>query len=154
MQNILKTTTLFSICAILLTLSACTKNQASQPANPNTNDFVSDLIVQDEATLRQPSPGTYMIARFIDTGDDETSQFNGYTFEFKSNGVLIATTNTGQKFTGSWQLNSTETMMEISISGNAALNDLDDDDWKVRQITNNRIILSAPGPDVVAFVKI
>jgi hypothetical protein len=43
--------------------------------------------------------------------------------------------------------------MTINISGNAKLKNLDDDNWKVAKITNIRIKLTAPGPDVVVFTK-
>jgi len=32
------------------------------------------------------------------------------------------------------------------------LNDLDDDNWRVNRLTNQRISLSKPGPDKVVFV--
>ena len=44
--------------------------------------------------------------------------------------------------------------MELRIGGNAALKDLDDDDWRVRLLTDQRIRISAPDPDIVVFVKI
>jgi len=89
-----------------------------------------------------------------DTGDDETAQFNGYTFQFQKDGDLIATTANGEVFNGSWSLNSAETIMTIEISGNEALKDLDDDDWTVVRITNQKIRIKANGPDMVIFSKI
>jgi hypothetical protein len=104
--------------------------------------------------MKQPSPGVYKIQKFIDTGEDETSQFNGYKFNFQANGVLIVTTGTGQTFNGSWDLNSAETVMTPNLAGNAALDDLDDDDWQVVSITNRAIKIQADGTDIVTFVRI
>lgn len=126
-------------------LSSCSKEQIS---------LTDEEVLPDESILRQPSPGNYSVFKFIDTGDDETSQFTGYVFEFQADGDLIATTNTGAVFTGFWDLNSAETMMEISIAGTDALEDLDDDDWTVNRITNSRIGIFAPGPDRVIFQRI
>ncbi len=45
-------------------------------------------------------------------------------------------------------------MMEINIAGTAVLADLDDDIWTVNRITNQKIKISAPGPDFVLVTKI
>jgi|SRR5678815_5296916 hypothetical protein len=131
----------------------------SAPSGNAVNNYTDDellgtSLLAGEQLVSDVSPGLYRIAKFIDTGDDETAQFNGYKFRFKDNGDLIATTNTGQVFTGKWNLNSQETRMELRIGGNAALKDLDDDDWRVRLLTDQRIRISAPDPDIVVFVKI
>jgi len=44
--------------------------------------------------------------------------------------------------------------MTLNLAGNAALDDLDDDDWQVITITNRSIKLQANGPDIVTFVKV
>lgn len=132
---------------LLFIAASCNKEDVQNviPADP---DFgVSEI------DLKQPKPGVYTIFKFIDTGDDETAQFNGYTFEFKADGSLIATTNTGVVSNGSWDLNLAETVMTINLSGNDALEDLDDDDWQVVRITNTTIKIKANGPDIVVWKK-
>jgi len=132
-----------ALFAILLGLLSCSKeNAAPIPLQQSSSSTVDALKV---------TPGTYTVLRFIDTGDDETSQFNGYTFVFKAGGTLIARTRNGSIFTGSWRLNSAQTRMTINISGNKALKDLDDDSWQVVKITSLRISLQKPGPDRVVF---
>ena len=123
-------------------------------SNYTDDELLGTSLLAGEQLVADVSPGLYQIIKFIDTGDDETAQFNGYKFRFKANGDFIATTNTGQVFTGKWNLNSQGTMMELQIGGNAALKDLDDDNWRVKILTDQRIRISAPGPDVVVFVKI
>lgn len=134
-----------AMLGLILFISSCSKEEIL-PAS-------DEALLSDEILLRQPSPGVYTIARFMDTGDDETSQFAGYTFEFMADGGLTATTGTGTVFEGFWDLNGAETMMEISITGTPALEDLDDDDWAVSRISNKKMSLSSDGPDRVQFVK-
>jgi hypothetical protein len=132
-----------------LFVASCSKDNSVAPAAAD-----EQVTTVDEVAMKQPSPGTYKIQKFIDTGDDETAQFNGYKFQFKADGALVVTTGSGQTFTGSWDLNSAETVMTLNIAGNAALDDLDDDDWQVLTITNRQIKITANGPDTVTFVKI
>src|SRR5690242_5927781 len=110
-----------------LLLSSCSKDNSITPSTSSTSS--SSSVIEE----RRPAPGTYTISKFIDTGDDETAQFNGYTFTFAKNGGLVVNFN-GQTFNGSWSLNSNETIMTINIAGTNALNDLDDDDWNVVKI--------------------
>ena len=162
-QTILKMNTLLLLSVITLALWSCNKMQDVQPALPaqsngsaqesQTNGLTDETLLPGEIAAVQPSPGVYVISKFIDTHDDKTSLFTGYTFEFQADGDLIVTTNTNKVFTGSWSLNSAGTVMTINISGNAKLKNLDDDNWKVAKITNIRIRLTAPGPDVVVFTK-
>lgn len=140
--------TSFMMLAVLF-LSSCSKDNSVTPSTVTTESTSSV-----EVELKQPSPGNYKITKFIDTGDDETAQFNGYTFQFKANGGLTVTTGTGQVFNGSWSLNSAQTVMTINIAGNNALDDLDDDDWQVVKITNRVIQITANGPDTVTFTRI
>ena len=104
--------------AVMLIVSSCSQDNAMLPTT-------EEVLAEGEILAKQPSPGVYVISKFIDTGDDETAQFNGYTFEFQADGDLIAKKGT-QTFNGTWDLNSAETMMDIVIGGNEALKDLDD----------------------------
>ena len=136
------------LVCVMMMVSSCSKEDQASPTVTDT-DFGAD-----EIAAKQPSPGTYTIFKFIDTGDDETAQFNGYKFQFQANGALIVTTGSGQVFNGSWDLNSAETVMTINIAGNNALDDLDDDDWQVVKITNTTIKIKANGPDIVVWKKL
>lgn len=128
-------------------LSSCSKDNSVAPAATTTQAAPAEILE------KQPDPGVYVITKFIDTGDDETSQFNGYTFQFLANGGLVVTTNTGTTFNGSWSLNSAETVMTLNIAGTNALDDLDDDDWNVIRITNKGFRIQKNGPDIVIFHK-
>ena len=155
-----KTLTLLRVIAvgaIVINLSSCLKENVKPSSNVNAyteEQLLSESLLPGETAVAAVSPGLYRIAKFIDTGDDETAQFNGYKFRFRANGALVATTANGRTFTGSYALNSNQTRMEIVIGGTEALEDLDDDDWRVALLTDTRIRLTAPDPDVVVFVKI
>ncbi len=147
---------LIAVSAIIINLWSCSKQEAKPSLNINYTEeqLLSESLLPGETVVATVTPGLYRISKFIDTGDDETAQFNGYTFRFRSNGALVATTNTGAVFNGRWRLNSAQTMMELEIGGTEALKDLDDDDWRVKVLTSTRIKLSVPDPDVVVFVRI
>jgi len=49
----------------------------------------------------KPSSGVWTVALFTQRGNNETSDYNGYTFDFISNGTFTVTTN-GQSTTGAW----------------------------------------------------
>jgi hypothetical protein len=147
-----KTQRLVAAAAIICSLWSCSKESA-KPTATTTQDLTSTALLPGEIASDIVTPGIYRIFRFIDTGDDETAQFNGYTFDFQADGDLVATTNTGAVFNGRYRLNSAETRMTIVISGTPALEDLDDDDWRVDRLTTTRIRISAPGPDIAVFVR-
>jgi hypothetical protein len=133
---------------VMMLAASCSKDNSVAPASTTVTSTTP------EVDMKQPAPGNYKIAKFIDTGDDETAQFNGYVFTFSANGALKVTTGSGQVFNGSWSLNGAETIMTINIAGNNALDDLDDDDWQVIKITNKNIKITKNGPDSVFFTRI
>jgi hypothetical protein len=146
-KHLLTSLYLVAIVAIIGMSWFCTKESAS----------VSSSSSQDEALQAGENitanivPGVYTILRFIDSGDDITADYNGYTFTFKADGTLIATKG-ANTFTGTWKLNSAQTRMTINIKGTKALNNLSDDSWKVARITDHRIVIKKAGPDKVVFV--
>lgn len=148
MKNILK---LFYVPVVLVSImmiaGSCSKDESIATV-------VEEEMAPGEIAMKEPEPGIYQITKFIDTGDDETAQFNNYLFEFQADGDFIAVKSNGTTFNGSWDLNSAETIMTLNIAGNEALDDLDDDDWKVVKITNQKIKIRANGPDIVIFQKI
>jgi hypothetical protein len=146
MKSIFKILAAPVVVCLMMAASSCQKDNVTTP--------LDEVLEPGEVAYKQPKPGVYTITKFTDTGDDETAQFNGYTFEFQADGDFIATTGGGTVFNGSWDLNGAETVMTLNIAGNAALNDLDDDDWTVVKITNKKIKIKANGPDVVIFQPI
>ena len=140
----------------LLALSAiigvsCTKESASSISQPSQSNAQTAMQTDNLAAVNV-TPGIYIVHQFIDTGDDITATYNGYTFKFKAAGTLVATTRSGKVFRGIWKLRNQGTKMTIDITGNEALDNLSDDSWNVGFITNLKINLKKPGPDKLVFV--
>jgi hypothetical protein len=79
--------------------------------------------------------GSWKITKFIDSGDDETHHFNGYTFIFDSNGTVTGT-NGMNTYEGTWSITDSSSTddspedMDFNINFNMT-NDFEDlnDDW-------------------------
>ncbi|HZV68039.1 MAG TPA: hypothetical protein VFG10_00765 [Saprospiraceae bacterium] len=140
---------LFSLSLMFVTIS-CTNDDNADP---------SQTIIADNVQL-----GTWRITSFIDSGKDETGQFNGFTFLFGSNGTLTST-NGSVTYTGSWNLND-------NSSNDDSLDDLDfnilfnldndfeelNEDWHFVSQSANRIELihvsgGNGGTDYLTFEK-
>ena len=151
--NFLKYFGLVAIVVIVGLSWSCTKENASVPSVPPQQlQSAQNASQADQLVAANVTPGIYEIAKFIDTGDDITTDYNGYSFNFKAGGVLVATTPTNATFNGTWKLNSAQTKMAINIRGTKALRNLSDDSWNVANITGQHINLRKPGPDKVNFV--
>jgi len=139
---------------IVFTISSCSSDDDS------TNDSNSN---QDEVENTVES-GTWRITKFIDSGDDETSDYNGYTFTFNSDNTLVATNGTNSH-TGTWSITD-------SNSGDGSLDDLHfdiffaspadfeelSDDWDILSRTDTKIELidisgGNGGTDFLTFEK-
>ncbi len=75
------------------------------------------------AVLKSPSPGNYNVSLHVENGDTSTTEFKGYIFIFKANGVLIAKAN-NKEFTGKWELKNEGKQLKLDIKGTSALNDV------------------------------
>jgi hypothetical protein len=80
--------------------------------SPNNN---SQQIAGIENTAES---GTWRITNFNDSGQNETSDFNGYNFSFNSDGSLVAT-NSSDTMTGTWS---------VTDDSNSSSDDSNDDD--------------------------
>ena len=105
----------------------------------------------------------------VDSGQDETSDFNGYDFTFSSNGTISAT-NGVNTYNGTWSVtNSSSSSSSSSSSDDIDFNiqfqvaddhDFDDlnDDWDVVSHTSSMISLidisgGNGGTDTLVFQK-
>ncbi|APY09674.1 hypothetical protein BWZ20_11010 [Winogradskyella sp. J14-2] len=95
--------------------------------------------------------GTWTITNFVDSGQNETSDFNGYGFTFNANGSLVATNGTNT-ITGTWSVADDDSSDDDSSSSDIDFNiffpvpetsDFEDlnDDWDVVTATSTRIEL-------------
>lgn len=106
---------------LLSTFLAC-KNSSSNDVNPTNSTIV----------------GVWKVSYFYDD-KDETSDFNGYTFDFKSDGKFVATFSTNT-VNGTWSEDKSSNKLIISISGTKALDEIDND-WLITEKTSTSIKL-------------
>ena len=120
--------------------------------------------VQTEEAQSIAESGNWRITRFIDSGDNETSDFTGYTFTFADNGELIAT-NGSNTLTGTWSITNSSSSSSSSpdfniffpVPNSSNFEDLNDD-WYIEQITQSKIELidisgGNGGTDRLTFTK-
>jgi len=103
MKQIYLVASMLFCLSLMIGTSSCTNDDNADP---------SQTIISDNVQL-----GTWRITSFIDSGNDETNHFNGFTFLFGSNGTLTST-NGNVTYTGTWNLTD-------NSSNDDSLDDLD-----------------------------
>src|SRR6478735_2673497 len=86
-----------ALISILFLAASCSKNLD----NPNK-------VVVD---------GTWKVALFTDSGNDETSDFTGYTFTFNSTGIITAVKNATSQ-NGTWSTTSSKFNIDLGPKDN------------------------------------
>lgn len=149
----------------MLSFSLMSSMCSTDDDDGSTNDN-SQEIAQIENTAES---GTWRITNFNDSGQNETSDFNGYDFTFNSDGSLVAT-NGSNTLTGTWSVtddsnSSDDSSSDDDIDFNIFFpvpddNDFEDlnDDWDVVTTTSTRIELidvsgGNGGTDMLTFEK-
>lgn len=90
--------------------------------------------------------GEWMISSYVDSGVDETSDYNAYTFTFTADGVVSASSS-AEMLTGAWSVqedDSSDSDVDFTLFfGVADTHDFDDlnDDWDVVSYTSTMISL-------------
>ncbi|MBT8254482.1 MAG: hypothetical protein HKN00_05870 [Flavobacteriaceae bacterium] len=112
--------------------------------NNNQSNEVEIMQIEDQA-----ESGTWRITSYIDSGQDETNDFNGYNFTFNANGTLMAD-NGNMTINGNWSVtddsNSNDDNPSSDIDFNIAFASPPEfaeltDDWDVVSHSNTRIVL-------------
>lgn len=151
--------------AIMLSFTLMSFN-CSDDDDGSSNMNNSQQIAQIENTMES---GTWRITNFNDSGQNETSDFNGYDFTFNSDGSLVAR-NGSNTLTGTWSVtddsnSSDDSSSDDDIDFNIFFpvsddNDFEDlnDDWDVVSTTSTRIELidisgGNGGTDMLTFEK-
>ena len=135
--------TLLLLPALAIVFDSCSKSDT-------TSDPAADLSTKTSMVAQSE----WNVTQYIDSGKDETSDYSGYTFNFKTDGTLIAASST-QTFTGTWILasgsansddsgdNATDdkyNKLTISITGNKEMDHLSHK-WLTDKITAAEIWL-------------
>jgi len=129
---------LVMLCFYIMS-SSCSNNDDDGGVIDN-----SEQIAQVENTVES---GTWRITNFIDSGENETSDFTGYNFSFNSDGSLVATNET-DTLTGTWSVTDDSSSSDSDIDFNIFFpvpdtNDFEDlnDDWDIITYTSTKIEL-------------
>lgn len=143
------TSRLIALLLVITTASSCKKDDTS--------------ALQGEIRTNLES-GKWRITKFIDSGSDETANFNGYNFDFGTSGSVTAT-NGVTSYTGTWSItdsNSDDDNLEdldFNLNFNVT-NDFQDlnDDWDFISQSETKVELidvsgGNGGTDYLTFVK-
>ncbi len=144
----------------------CTTDDDSNNDNGNAQE-------QIEQAQNVAQTGSWQITNFNDSGQDETSDFTGYSFVFSDDGVLTASNGTITQ-TGTWSVSESSSSSSsddsdddfddvdfnifFQVSDSSDFEDLNDD-WDIVSITTSRIELrdvsGGDGSlDILVFEKI
>ncbi|MCT8338607.1 hypothetical protein MG296_00945 [Flavobacteriaceae bacterium TK19130] len=150
------------LVAILISVPfviSCSSDDDSTNDDNNPSASQTIAIVQD---------GTWRVTSFIDSGQDETSDFNGYVFTFESDGTLRAENGSNDKV-GTWAIDSSSSSDDDGASDDDDfiiffnVPDTDDfedlnDDWDILSASDTKIELrdisgGNGGTDTLTFEK-
>ena len=151
---------LLVMLSLTLMSSMCSSDEMD---NPNNNSQQIMLIENTAAS------GSWIISSYVDSGQDETNDYNGYTFTFNDDGTVVAT-NGANTVNGTWSVtdssNSNDDSSSVddidfnisfSVPSTSVFYDLNDD-WEIVTYSNNTISLidisgGNGGTDTLVFTK-
>lgn len=126
-------------------VASCSKNE--------TNDL------SPEQTTDNLKQGLWTVSYFSEKGNDETSNFSGYTILFAENGILTFS-NSVNKFTGTWSYDhqsddnsNSSNKLVILITGSKLADDLQDD-WIIIEMKENSIQLKDDNTSSAEFLNL
>ncbi len=86
----------YTLLGAAFLLVSCSSDENNDPNSTDLNSLAQEISEEIVS-------GSWMIASFIDSGSDETSNFAGYVFTFNQDGSLTATNSSGS-IDGSWSV--------------------------------------------------
>ncbi|SIO02457.1 hypothetical protein [Chitinophaga niabensis] len=124
---------------VLLLFVSCSRDNNSPVVDPNA-----------------PTSGTWRVSLFSERGNNETSDFNGYTFTFGNTGTATAS-KSGTTKNGTWNISSNKFNLDLGVKSDAnkPLGELTDD-WKIISVNTNEIKLTddnASSAEFLTFTK-
>ena len=129
---------LFIIPAMIgvLAINSCT-NKTSTTTNPSGN-----------TTTPVVNNGKWTVSYYYDKDKDETSDYAGYVFEFKTDKTISVARNS-QTFSGTWSEGTDDGLAKFNIvfaTTDNTLNELSDD-WGIESKTDIQLKLKDDNPD-------
>ena len=150
---------------LMFSLSLMSSTCSSDDDNGSQNNNSQDIALVESNI----NAGSWSITSYIDSGQDETNDFIGYSFTFGSDGTLNAVNGTNN-LTGTWSVtddsNSSSSNSDDDIDfniffpvpDNNVFEDLNDD-WDIVSSTSTKLELidvsgGNGGTDLLTFEKI
>jgi len=117
------------ILLILVSFSSCKKDD-------NSSGSSSSTVLN--STIQQ---GSWRVTSYIDSGNDETSHYTNYAFNFQSGGVVTAA-KSGSTVSGTWSSGNDDSTLKLVLNFGTTdpFQELNDD-WHVVQQTSTMIKL-------------
>ena len=123
------------LLALALVITACSSDDDT-PTNDSTKNTLETNLTAN----------TWIITKYLDSGEDELYHYSGYVFTFEENGRLIATNGTNT-YAGTWSITSFGSSnsvddLDFNIWFNIpeTFNELSDD-WDIVSSTSSKIEL-------------
>lgn len=124
--------------ALLAVLATGCQNKTSTNIAPGNNNPISGTVTS----------GKWIISYFYDNDKEETSDYSGYSFEFKTDKTLSAS-RSGITTTGTWNETIDDGLPRLVIMLNTTDDKLAElnDDWVIEAKTDTKIKLKDDNPD-------
>ncbi|SRX54410.1 hypothetical protein AEQU1_01420 [Aequorivita sp. CIP111184] len=90
--------------------------------------------------------GTWYVEKYLDDGDDETSDYSGYDFTFFSNQNIFAT-NGSQNVNGIWIVTVTGQELNFELDMDSPINGANDDEYKALQYSSTSVTFVTKNSD-------
>jgi hypothetical protein len=90
--------------------------------------------------------GKWKVSNFSTNGNNETQVFYGYAFQFNSNGTVFAVRE-GRTDIGGWSMVTNDGQNELNIKFPLAPLDELNEDWHVKEMNSNLVILEHTNGD-------
>ena len=140
---------------------------SSMCSSDDMDNSNNNLLITEVENLAMS--GSWRVSSYIDSGQDETNDFNGYTFTFDNDGSLTAKIGSDEVI-GTWSVTDSSNSQDDSNSNNdldfnisflvSSSNILDEliDDWDIVSHNDNTISLidvsgGNGGTDTLVFTK-
>lgn len=90
----------------------------------------------DKPLTDQLKDNTWYVSYYLDSGEDETTNFSGYSISFGDN-MLITATKGGASYTGTWFLSDNSSNVNIVMMNTSDYSENLSNDWIVTERTND-----------------
>ena len=149
---------IFFAALIMTTVFLTFSCSSDDDGNSTNNNSISEVV-------NTMNSGTWRVTKYIDSGNDETTDFSGYNFTFTQNNILMASKGS-EEIMGSWLVSSDDSNDDspsndldfiIAFSGPAKFMELSDD-WDIQSRTSTKLELidvsgGNGGTDYLTFEK-